>query len=413
MSANDKPLRTMADYDPRVVAIAKPTHHYRYLLTPNGDWLATADGETLHVQGHVDDAAIWDESAGAFRHVVTGLTLAANATALDSTTCLRHGSGGAQVGADGTVGSGAANGGAFTVGHGPEKLPSQSLQELKENGWVSLTCVLPPAVVDGLQRVGCVDAYEGREPQREPPLVQHPAVAKVTVEPVSLWLTREYMQTRDIRLGHSPGITALAQDDGKRELQGWHTDFPYLWGTGDRIPVPSGDLVLGMQRNVCVSDFRKDNGATLFKLGSHASNAPPPDEWGISMQTYRKGQRARHGLPYGGRQADVVEAPAGTIILYDARTWHRAGVNTTARKRGAIIQAIVPSYIIPFMDTSATYKAFLKSDAHDQVTARERKELDQLMVHKIMGPAGLFAITVDEELTARARAQRQAQASVY
>jgi hypothetical protein len=36
------------------------------------------------------------------------------------------------------------------------------------------------------------------------------------------------------------------------------------------------------------------------------------------------------------------------------------------------------------------------------------------MVHKIRGPGGLFAITVDDELTARARAQQEAdEASVY
>ena len=279
--------------------------------------------------------------------------------------------------------------------------PPPTCANSRRTGGVSLTCVLSPSVVDGLQQVGCVDAYEGREPVRQPPLAQHPAVAKVTAEPISLWLTRQYMHTPDVRLGHSPGISALTRDDGEREVQGWHTDFPYLWGTGDRVPLPSGDLVLGMQRNVCVSDFRKDNGATLFKLGSHASNSPPPKEWGISTQTYRKGYRAKHGLPYSGPNADVIEAPAGTIVLYDARTWHRAGMNSTDRKRGAMIQAMIPGFIVPFMDTSATLKAFLKSDAHAQVTERERKELDKLMIHKIMGPAGMFAITIDEELTAR------------
>ena len=402
---------TMADYAPTVVAVAKPVRHYRYLHAPNGDWLAVQDGQTLRVQGHVDDAAIWDAADGGFRHVASGVELEADATDVECATKLRLR--GAELNAEGAQGAGAD----FTVGHGPEKLPSESLRELRQQGWVSLACILPPSVVDGLQQVGCVDAYEGREAVRKPALAQHPAVTKVTVEPVSLWLTREYMRIRDIRLGHSPNVTALPRDDGKREVQGWHTDFPYLWGTGDRIPVPSGnsagDIVLGMQRNVCVSDFRKDNGATLFKLGSHASNSPPPKEWGRSTQTYRKGNRASRGLPYGGPEADVVEAPAGSIVLYDARTWHRAGINQTDRKRGAMIQAIVPGFIVPFMDTSATYKAFLASAARDQLSERERKELDKLMVHKIVGPAGVFAITVDPELTERARAQQAEAASVY
>ena len=402
------PQKRSGEFNPNIVAVARPNRHYSYLHAPNGDWLATIDGESLFVQGHVDDAVIWNASGEGFEHVATGLRL--DATSTTSENPCRLTLAGAAVDEDGTLGAE----GVFTVGHGPAELPSEYLSILAEKGWVALACVLSPTVVDGLQQVGCVDAYEGSTPRRMPPMAQHPAVAKATVEPISLWLTRQYMRTNDIRLGHSPGISALTKDDGQREVQGWHNDFPYLWGTGDRIPAPSGDLVLGMQRNTCVSDFRADNGATLFKLGSHASSAPPPEAWGRSTQTYRKGSRARNGLPYAGPEADVIEAPAGSIVLYDARTWHRAGMNRTERKRGAIIQALVPGFIMPFMDTSATYKAFLASDAYAGVTERERTEVERLMVHKIMGPAGMFAIAVDDELTQRVRKRAADQrASVY
>ena len=410
MLASSEPKANADEYNPRVTTIARPQHHFRYLTDASGDWLATSDGKTLGVQGHVDDAAIWDISDDGFNHVATGLRLQSDTTALDCATRLRLN--GSNVAADGSAGDDAPPG-PFHVGHGPEKLPSEYLETLHKEGWVALACVLPPSVVDGLQRVGCVDAYAEREPVRQAPLAQDPAVAKVSVEPVSLMLTREYMHTRDIRLGHSPGVSALTRDDGKREVQGWHNDFPYLWGTGDRIPVPSGDLVLGMQRNVCVSDFTKENGATLFKLGSHTSNMPPPREWGISTHTYRRGHRAEFGLPYAGPDADVIEAPAGTIVLYDARTWHRAGMNQTDKKRGAIIQALIPGFIVPFMDTSGTYKAFLASDAYQGVTERERKEVEKLMVHKIVGPGGLFAIGIDKELTERVRQQASGPRSVY
>jgi len=408
--ASTEPRTNADEYNPRVITVARPEHHFSYLTDANGDWLATTDGKTLGVQGHVDDAAIWDVSDNGFKHVATDLSLQSDTTTLDAATGLRLNE--SPVAADGSWGNGESPG-TFHIGHGPEKLPSEYLEMLDRQGWVALACVLPPRVVDGLQRVGCVDAYAEREPVRQAPLAQDPAVAKVSVEPVSLWLTREYMHTRDIRLGHSPGVSALTRDDGKREVQGWHNDFPYLWGTGDRIPVPSGDLVLGMQRNVCVSDFTKENGATLFKLGSHASNKPPPREWGISTHTYRRGHRAEFGLPYAGPDADVIEAPAGTIVLYDARTWHRAGMNQTDEKRGAIIQALIPGFIVPFMDTSGTYKAFLESDAYQEVTERERKEVEKLMVHKIVGPGGLFAIGIDKELTERVRQQAATARSVY
>lgn len=395
------------EFCPRITTIPQPKKHFRYLNTPSGDWLGTNDGESLQVFGHVDDAVIWDVTDVGFRHVVSGLELTASTTKLNAKCTLSLGGKPVEVSEQSDQID------AFRVEHGPEFLPSTYLDTLNKQGWVSITCILPDEVVDGLQRVGCVDAYAGRTPERRTPLAQDPSVAQVSAEPISLWLTREYMKTNDIRLGHSPGISALTRDDGLREVQGWHTDFPYLWGTGDRIPVPSGDLVLGMQRNVCVSDFTKENGATIFKLGTHASNEAPPEEWGISNHTYRKGFRATYGLPYGGEESDLIEAPAGTIILYDARTWHRAGMNMTDQRRGAIIQAIVPGYIIPFMDTSQTFKSFLASDAFNQVSERVRKEIEKLMVHKIAGPAGLFAITTDQELTQRVREQRQAAASVY
>ena len=161
------------------------------------------------------------------------------------------------------------------------------------------------------------------------------------------------------------------------------------------------------------SDFTRTNGGTLFKLGSHATAAPPPEEWGISRHTYRKGHRAKFGLPYSGPESDLIEAPAGTIILYDARTWHRAGMNFTDSKRGAQIQAIIPGFIVPFMDTSATYKAFLASDAYHGITERERREVERLMVQKIVGPAGVFAFAIDEELTERARRRRDDRESLY
>lgn len=390
------------EFCPHIVSIPKPKHHYRYLNAPNGDWLGIEDGQSLCVKGHVDDAAIWDVTEDGFVHVSTGLTVQTSSTALNAISRVSM--------AEQTINESGEPGEAadFTINHGPEFLPSHYLRELNEQGWVSLTCILPDEVVDGLQRVGCVDGYEDRTPIRQTPLAQDPSVAQVSAEPISLWLTREYMKTNDIRLGHSPGVSALTRDDGKREVQGWHTDFPYLWGTGDRVPVPSGDLVLGMQRNVCVSDFTRENGATIFKLGSHASNEAPPEEWGISNHSYRKGFRETYGLPYGGPESDLIEAPAGSIVLYDARTWHRAGMNMTDHRRGAMIQAIVPGFIVPFMDTSQTVKSFFDSEAYDKVTDRVSKEIENLMVHKIAGPAGLFAITTDPELTERVRKQARA-----
>ena len=233
-------------------------------------------------------------------------------------------------------------------------------------------------------------------------------MASTAAEPVSLWLIRAYMKTPDIRLAHTPGMAVLGTDDGKRNVQGWHSDYPYHWGVpaDGLVPTPTGETVLGVQRNVCVSDFTRERGATVFKLGSHARDHGPPTEWGTAALHARPGYRAAHGLPYGGPEADIVEAPGGSIILYDARTWHRAGVNRTPYKRAAMLQAMTPMYVMPKNDTSADYRDFIASAAYGELTDRERDEMRRLMVHEFIGPGGRYAITADRELTKLTRSTR-------
>ena len=64
----------------------------------------------------------------------------------------------------------------------------------------------------------------------------------------------------------------------------------------------------------------------MFTPGSHLVDSGPPDEWNAPLQNGE--------LPYSGPQATVLEAPSGSMILYDARTWHRAGYNRSDHKRG-------------------------------------------------------------------------------
>ena len=93
----------------------------------------------------------------------------------------------------------------------------------------------------------------------------------------------------------------------------------------------------------------------------------------------------------------------GSYIVYDSRIWHRAGVNRSERKRAAMLQAVVPMYIMPFIDTSRPYKDFIHSPLVEELTEREQKELEAIMVHKMVGSGGHLAITVDEELTEKIR----------
>lgn len=390
-------------FQERVVRVEKPSAHFTLLRNVDGDFLGVSDTNELTTFDYTDDQAIWEQVEGiaAYRHVVTRLQLEAEPAATEKGCYLRYN--GDSLASDGSVGAESA---VFSAGHGPAHLPSEYLKSFNQNGWACLPSIIAPDIVEELERVSCTGRWEAETYERRmPPMNETAAVAKIATEPVSLWLMREYMQTQEIRLGHSPGFAILPPDDGRRKVQGWHSDFPYLWGIAgsevvNRIPIHKVEgLVMGVQRNLCVSEFRKDNGATCFKLGSHTFGQGPPVEWVNGNTSREDGHRESKGLPYTGPDADVVEAPPGSYIVYDSRIWHRAGVNRTPHKRAAMLQAVIPMYIMPFMDTSRPYKDFINSPLAEELTALEHKELESIMVNKMVGPQGHLAITVDEELT--------------
>ncbi len=380
-------------FQERRVVVETPSHHYTILEAKNGSF-ASFDGEALCLTNEGDDSIVWDTSDGQYIHVETGAIFEQEPEGFNGRVALRLKSEEVQL-------TDEVRETTFKPLHGPAELPSHYLKLLRSNGWVCLTSILDSDTVEGLEWVACTDRYEDREAPRTWALSQHVAVAKTVAEPVSLWLIRQYMGIPDIRLSHAPGMAVLRKDDGKRNVQGWHSDFPYHWGTGHKgqVPTPSGETILGVQRNVCVSEFKKERGATAFKLGSHAQDRGPPEEWGIASMHARPGYRAAHGLPYSGPNADIVEAPGGSIILYDSRTWHRAGVNRTEKRRAAMLQAMTPMYVFPKNDTSIAFRAFKESPVYSEASERERMEIEHLMVHQFIGPGGEYAIAPDRELT--------------
>ena len=87
------------------------------------------------------------------------------------------------------------------------------------------------------------------------------------------------------------------------------SDYPYRDGRFPADAFPP-DVVLGVQCNICIDDFRADNAATMFCLGSHKVNTKPP--------AYYNEQGNEGWLP---PEAVQLEAPAGSAIVYDSRMW--------------------------------------------------------------------------------------------
>jgi hypothetical protein len=64
----------------------------------------------------------------------------------------------------------------------------------------------------------------------------------------------------------------------------------------------------------CITEYTRENGGTLVVPGTHLQPTPDWDS-------------------YSGSDAIAIEAPAGTALLVDGRTWHAAGINTNGELR--------------------------------------------------------------------------------
>ena len=68
-----------------------------------------------------------------------------------------------------------------------------------------------------------------------------------------------------------------------------------------------------------------------------------------------------------------------------------------------MLQAMVPMYVMPKVDMSAAYKQFAGSEVHQNITERERIELEALLVRRLPGPPMHGALGTDPELVALVR----------
>lgn len=349
-------MENQEEFQERPVTFERPQHHFVFLIASDGAMLGLDDEGNPALFQDADDRVIWDRTLDGIKQVLTGKDLTAD---IDEDACSL------------SVGSEEVT---FTVTHGPDRLPSEYLEHLKREGWVCLPCMLSPEIVDGLQQVGGSDNYEHLEARNDSPKVcQHIAVSRAICEPISLWLIRQYLQTRDLHLAHPANVTVLAPYDGKSRAQGWHSDIPYGRNNG----VDRKGPLKAVQRNVCVSDFGKANGATAYKLGSHLADTLPPDEWNPGRDGTDPTVR-----PYSGPESDVVEAPAGSIVLYDARTWHRAGFNHSQHKRASMLMSFQTADVIPKKDTRPTCKKFHESPIYQELNSRQQREITELMMNQ-------------------------------
>ena len=340
----------------RLVTLKRPEHHYVLLIAANGSMLGLNNDGDPALFYEADDRVIWDRTAKGVKHMATGKNVAVE-TGNDVCTL--------SVGSDEVY---------FHICHGPEKLPSEYLEHLQREGWVCLNSILQPEIVERLERVACTGPYEHMEQNMDSPKIcQDAAVCRAVAEPVSLWVLREYLQTRDIHLGHPPGFNVLKPETLAQAGRRWHSDIPYIPSTSPQPVFPRKGPPKACNRNTCVSDFTHQNGATMFKPGSHRVDSGPPEEWNRALQDDE--------LPYSGPEATVLEAPSGSMFLYDARTWHRAGFNRSEHKRAMMAQNYETPDVVPKRDTRPACEKLHRSPVYQELNTREQRDITELLMN--------------------------------
>ena len=102
-----------------------------------------------------------------------------------------------------------------------------------------------------------------------------------------------------------------------------------------------------------LTDFTRENGATVFVPGSHLSGCQPEPRAPFAV-------------------AHSAEAPAGSVILWDGRIWHATGANVTADQYRI---GVTNNYVAPMIRPLVNYPYSLQPEVVATLTGRERQLL--------------------------------------
>ncbi len=118
-----------------------------------------------------------------------------------------------------------------------------------------------------------------------------------------------------------------------------------------------------------LTDFTADNGCTLVVPGSH--KIPTPEYGVIRDDKPQVGGRPawdRHLFsdiaPEVTKDAIPVEAPAGTAFIFEGRTWHAGGINTSGELRAHVNGF----HCAPYIRQRELYSMNLRQDVVDELS---------------------------------------------
>tara|TARA_R110002096_G_scaffold15071_6_gene53175 strand:- start:10358 stop:11164 length:807 start_codon:yes stop_codon:yes gene_type:complete len=127
----------------------------------------------------------------------------------------------------------------------------------------------------------------------------------------------------------------INQPDEVHHQSSWHRDLPYQNWTSSK-PLALGSIF-------CIDDFSEETGGTLVLPHSHREEICPSKE-------------------YLTNHEQTVNAPAGSVIVFDAMLFHRAGRNCSKGPRRAINNVFTVPILKQQIDLPAALAGKHRSD---------------------------------------------------
>ena len=208
------------------------------------------------------------------------------------------------------------------------------LGHLAIDGWCVVEGVVPEDEVEGVRRsvLEAVERHRRPDPRahlgKVSGLINHDqALAPYLVEPRLQGLVQSLLGPQ-MRVSYTTGMITYP---GHRRGS-WHADWPFNQHNAGHVPAPYPDAVMHLTSIWMLSEFTRENGATLVVPGSHRSANNPSGGNGVDERAAYPTERQVCG-------------PAGSVLLMDSRLWHSISAHRGTAPRVAVVVRWAPWWL--------------------------------------------------------------------
>jgi ectoine hydroxylase-related dioxygenase (phytanoyl-CoA dioxygenase family) len=252
-----------------------------------------------------------------------------------------------------------------------QRVQGQVLQHerrLRRDGYTVLQSVLAADdaadVKEALERAqesaGRVEMHGGAPQQVRVPdiLLQHPVFAELLLHPAVTAVVQRLLHN-DFRCATWSSNTLLPRMT--TPALGWHVDYPY-----HDISPPWPRDTLSVQVLWLLDNFTQHNGATMFLPQSHSWLKPPDYDFSTPQQ------------------AQLLLAPAGSVLIAHGAWWHRQTPNLSPLPRSALLASLCRAFVVPKADMEGQFMGMKDNGLIEHLAAFQQERLQLLLLGQHM-----------------------------